>query len=30
MAGVGYVEYPGTNWKNALRKELLAAGITKK
>jgi predicted nucleotide-binding protein len=29
LAGVGYVQYPGTNWKDDLRKELIAARLTK-
>jgi predicted nucleotide-binding protein len=28
LAGVGYVQYPGTNWKDDLRKELLTASLT--
>ncbi len=28
LAGVGYVQYPGTNWKDDLRKELATAGLT--
>lgn len=28
LAGVGYVQYPGTNWKDDLRKELIAASLT--
>ena len=28
LAGLSYVEYPGDNWKDALRGELEAAGLT--
>lgn len=28
LAGVGYVQYPGTNWKDDLRKELVNASLT--
>lgn len=28
LAGLGYVQYPGSNWKDDLRKELQAAGLT--
>ncbi|MCM0615994.1 nucleotide-binding protein [Paenarthrobacter sp. MSM-2-10-13] len=28
LAGVGYVQYPGTNWKDDLRKELVTARLT--
>lgn len=28
LAGVGYVQYPGTNWKDDLRKELVTASLT--
>ncbi|QEE62584.1 hypothetical protein FVA74_05980 [Salinibacterium sp. dk2585] len=28
LAGLSYVEYPGTNWKDALRVELKGAGLT--
>ncbi|AOX67847.1 hypothetical protein BJK06_15045 [Curtobacterium sp. BH-2-1-1] len=27
LAGLSYVEYPGLNWKDALRTELVAAGL---
>lgn len=29
LAGLGYVQYPGTNWKDDLRKELLSARLTR-
>jgi hypothetical protein len=29
FAGLGYVQYPGTNWKDDLRKELLSARLTR-
>jgi hypothetical protein len=28
LASLSYVEYPGTNWKDAVRLELKAAGLT--
>jgi len=28
LAGLSYVDYPGTNWKDDLRQELLALGLT--
>lgn len=28
LVGLGYVQYPGSNWKDDLRKELQAAGLT--